>query len=274
MDGFDLNLQDRFVDWLASFIPSLIAAIMIAVVGWFAAKWGQRLIGRVALQRSWDEVLWSYVSTVFRTIFLVVIFIAALKQVGFPVDSLLVSFGISGVIIGMGARQSIQNYFAGLMMLGARPFKKGDLIEFGPPAQIGTVTEVRMTYTGLITLDNVRIVVPNSVIWRNKIVNFSTYDKRAIRVPIAIPYDVDIDWVRDIALDVLVRHDAVLSEPPPKFSVSDVGAENVRALLVAWSDVQTMNVFGDVLIALRKEFEAADLPVTVPASDIDLKREE
>ena len=131
-----------------------------------------------------------------------------------------------------------------------------------------------MTYTGLVTLENVRVIVPNSVMWRNKITNFSQLETRAIRVPISIPYDVDIDWVSDIALGSLQSHPAVLNDPPPTFTLSDVTADRVKALLVAWSQVETMNVFGDVVIAMRKEFETADLDVIVPAQDIDLKKEE
>jgi small conductance mechanosensitive channel len=226
--------------------------------------------GRVRL----DAVLWEYLGTVLRYITIIVFLISALKVMGFPVNSLLATFGITGLIIGLGARQSMANYFAGIMMLAAKPFKKGDLVEFGPPPQIGVVREVKMTCTKLDTLDNVRITVPNSVIWRNKVTNFSVHDARAIRIPLAVPYDVDVDWVEDIALDVLHRHDAVLNDPKPAFTVSDVTPTDVRAALTAWSGVGKMNIFGDVITEMRKDFEAAGLAVTVPAKEIDLKREE
>ena len=131
-----------------------------------------------------------------------------------------------------------------------------------------------MTYTGMVTLDNVNIIVPNSVMWRNKIVNFSTFDTRAIRVPMRLSYELDIDWVEDLALGVLQRHEAVLNEPAPTFTVSDVTGDSVLVMLEAWSAVDTMNIFGDVISQMRKEFETAGLAVVVPAKDIDLKREE
>jgi small conductance mechanosensitive channel len=211
---------------------------------------------------------------VLRYVVLIVGFTSALNAIGFPVDTLLTTFGISGVIIGFGARASIANYFAGLMMLAARPFKQGDLIEFGPPQQVGRVTEVQMTFTGLVTMDNVRIVVPNAVIWRNKIVNYSTFDQRAIQISLSIPYDVDVDWVEDIALDVLRHHEAVLNDPAPTFTLSDATATDVKALVIAWSSVTSMTIFGGVITTMRKDFETAGLLVVVPAKDIDLKREE
>ena len=272
-DQIASNLK-AFHQWLLRLAPGLIAGLLTALCSWFLGRWIKGLIDRTAQRLGGDKILWSYLGTALRYLVVAVGFTSALKTAGFPVDALLATFGISGVIIGFGARASIANYFAGIMMLAAQPFKQGDLIEFGPPVQIGRVTEVKMTYTGLVTLDNVRIVVPNAVMWRNKIVNFSSFEVRAIRIPIGVPYEVNVDWVKDIALDVLDRHDAVLNEPPPAFSVSDVTADQVKVLLAAWSRVETMNIFGDVITQMRKEFKTAGLGVTVPAMDIDLKREE
>ena len=265
---------DRWWDWLMGAVPDLVLGLLIAAASWLASRWVKQFVSRTAKRLRWDEILWDYFGTVLRYLTLMVGLVSALKKIGFPIEAVLATFGISGIIIGLGARQSIANYFAGLMMLAARPFKQGDLIEFGPPPQIGRVTEVKMTYTGLVTLDNVRLVVPNMVIWRNKIVNFSSLGQRAIRIPVSVPYDVDVDWVADLALDVLSRHEEVLDDPAPSCTLSEVTADDVKMMVVAWSDAGNMNIFGDVVIRMRAAFETAGLGVTVPAQAIDLKREE
>ncbi len=259
-----------FFDWL----PDLLLGALIAMVSWWGGLWIRRTVLRAMRRLGGDEILWTYLGTALRYAIVIIGCVTGLKQANFPVDALLTTFGISGVIIGLGARTSIANYFSGIMMLAARPFKQGDLIEFGPPPQIGHVTEVKMTYTGMVTLDNVNIIVPNSVMWRNKIVNFSTFNTRAIRVPMRLSYEVDIDWVEDLARGVLRRHHAVLNQPEPTFVVSDVASDSILVLLEAWSQVETMNIFGDVIAQIRKEFETAGLDVVIPAKDIDLKREE
>ncbi len=269
-----ITRMEEYATALLGWLPDLMLGALIAIASWWAGLWSKRAVLRAMQRLGGDEILWNYLSTVLRYGVMIVGYVTALKQAHFPVDALLTTFGISGVIIGLGARTSIANYFAGIMMLAARPFKQGDLIEFGPPAQIGRVTEVKMTYTGMVTLDNVNIIVPNSVMWRNKIVNFSTFDTRAIRVPMRLSYELDIDWVEDLALGVLQRHEAVLNEPAPTFTVSDVTGDSVLVMLEAWSAVDTMNIFGDVISQMRKEFETAGLAVVVPAKDIDLKREE
>ena len=110
--------------------------------------------------------------------------------------------------------------------------------------------------------------------WRTQITNFSSLDRRAIRIPIAVPYDVDMDWVEDLALDVLRSHEEVAADPAPRFTVSNVTPEEVRAQLVAWSRGGRMHAFGAIVTRMREAFEAAGMEVTVPAADVDLQREE
>ena len=268
------RMVDRLRDWLVGFVPDLVGALLIAIAGWFLANLVHWLIVRAAARRQWDPTIWGYWATFAKYVILAIVFMAALNQAGFPISSLLLTFGITGVMIGFGARASLQNYFAGMMMLSARPFKIGDLVEFGQPPQLGVVTHVAMTHTGLTTLDNVKLVVPNSVMWGNKIFNFSFYDLRAIRIHMLMAYEIDVDWVKDLSMEVLNLHPAVLNDPSPKFTVSDVTTEKVKVLLVAWTAVESMTIFGSVLTELRNEFKTAGLEITVPAQEIDLRREE
>ena len=274
MPDWIVTYAQQFWEWFFQFLPKLVRGSIIILIGLAVARAIGTAFRRAVHRVRIDAVLWEYLGTVLRCVVVIVFAISGLKVMGFPVNSLLATFGVSGVIIGLGARQSMANYFAGIMMLAAKPFKKGDLIEFGPPPQIGVVQEVKMTCTKLDTLDNVQVTVPNAVLWRNKVTNFSVHEARAIRIPLGVPYDVDVDWVRDIALDVLRRHDAVMDDPPPVFTVSDVTPDEVRATLVAWSTVDMMNIYGDVITEMRKDLETAGLTVKVPVKEIDLKREE
>jgi small conductance mechanosensitive channel len=259
---------------LFQYIKMASQVVLLVLVGWFGGMWARRGILKSARKMGFDEILWGYFGTVVRYTIMIVSFTTAIRMAGIDISPILATFGISGVIIGLGARQSISNYFFGIMMLSARPFKRGDLIEFGPPPQIGVVREVKMTYTAMDTLDNVRLVVPNSVVWRGKITNFSVHTDRAIKITIKFGYDVDVDWVRDLAVNVLYDHSAVLNNPEPRFTLGNMTSDHVIAQLVAWSRVETMTVFGDVITQMRKAFETAGLSVVVPAGDIDLKREE
>lgn len=268
------DILNKCTTWLLDILPAFVKGAIILAIGWFIAGKIKNLITRTGARLKWDPVISEYVANMFRYIAIAIFLIVSLRTIGFPVTSFLATLGVSGIIIGMGLRGELSNFFAGLIMLGVRPFEKGDLIEFGPPPQVGIVRDVRMMYTVLDGADNVRMIVPNAVLWRNRIYNFSSNRQRAIKITIKIPYDVEVDWVERIALDVLGTHAAVLDVPAARFTISDASSDSVYALLVAWSDVDSMNVFGDVITQMRKEFEVAGLSVVVPSKDIDLKREE
>ena len=265
---------DEFRTWLLDFIPAVLGATVILLVGWFGSYWIKRSVDRMVARVGGDEIVWGYLGTIFRYFFLGVMVVSALKQIGFPVESLLVSLGVTGAIVGMGARRSVANYFAGLMMLGAKPFVKGDLIEFGPPPQVGFVTDVNLSYTGLTTVDNAQIIVPNAVLWRNKIINHSRYDMRVLQITLAVAYGVDLDWVKDIALEVLQEHEAILDDPVPRFRVTEVAADEIKALLLGWTVARTVNLYNELITAMRQQFALADLVVTIPAKDTNLTGEE
>jgi len=268
------QVLEEVIEWLIDLIPGSIIAVVVMSVGLFLSRRARKLVERIGKKNDWDPALIRYISGTVRFLLIALFFLAALGAIGVPVKSFLGALGITGVMIGFGIRGQLANYFAGLMMIGARPFREGDLIEFGPPPQIGRVRDVALTCTVLDTPDNVRIVVPNATIWRNRIYNFSTHGVRAINIPISVPHDVNIRWVEHIAMDVLTRHAAVLNKPEPSFSTTDVAADHIRAKITAWSHVSSMNVFSSVMKEMQNEFEVAELPVTVPSEDIDLKREE
>ena len=273
MKALPLTL-DSFGRSLLVLVPDVLTGLVLLLAVWFGAKVVQQIVIRSARRMRGDDIVWGYLANMIRILLIAIGWVTALQIMHVPVETLLATLGISGLIIGLGARQSIANFFFGMLMLTAQPFKRGDLIEFGPPPQIGRVTDVRLSYTRLVTPDNVRLVVPNSVMWRNKIVNFSTFDRRAIHIPIAVPYDLDMDWVEDLALDVLRQHEEVEDDPSPRFTVANVSPDEVRALLVAWSRVDRMHAFGAIVTRVREAFEAAGMNVKVPAADVDLRREE
>ncbi|WP_309384858.1 mechanosensitive ion channel domain-containing protein [Cerasicoccus frondis] len=254
--------------------PGSIEALVIFICGYLVAKLLRSLFVRFGSAQKWDEAITEYLGLVIFISVLVMFTISALKALGFPVNSMLASFGITGVIIGLGVRAQLNNYFAGVAMLAARPFHKGDLIEFGPPFQIGVVQNVYMSSTVLDTLDNVRIVVPNGVLWRNMIKNYSSNQERTIRFDLTINPALELAYVRDLASQVLLSNEHILKNPAPELDVAEVTPDGVRAVLKAKCRANAVQVFTQLVEDLRSAFEEAGMQVKLPAKGVKLKVEE
>ncbi|WP_269539317.1 mechanosensitive ion channel family protein [Cerasicoccus fimbriatus] len=254
--------------------PGSIEALAIALIGFLIARLVRALFIKFGAAREWDEAITEYLALVIFISIMTMFLISALKALGFPVNSMLASFGITGVIIGLGVRAQLNNYFAGVAMLAARPFHKGDLIEFGPPFQIGIVQNVYMSSTVLDTLDNVRIVVPNGVLWRNMIKNYSSNQERTIRFDLTIDPTLELAWVRDLASQVLVANEHILQNPAPELDVAEVTPDGVRSVLKAKCRANAVQVFAQLVEDLRQAFAEAGMNVKLPAKGVKLKVEE
>jgi len=272
--AFIFKIFQESFPWFRAFLPLLVKGILIFGAGWILSGWIRKGGIRMGIKAGWDTAVAEYLGKTLQYVIIVIFFIAAVNKMGFPVNSLLATIGVSGVIIGLGVRAEMANFFAGIMMLAARPFKKGDLIEFGPPPQIGTVQEVSMMYTALDTPDNIRIIVPNAVIWRNRIYNFNIHRQRAVKIPVLVPYEIHKDWIRHLLLEVAEMHEGVLKEPSPSATLSDLTGGGVKGILTVWFDNAACSQIKDLIPQLRQQFETVGIVATIPAADVDVKREE
>ena len=159
--------MDKFYGYLIQYGMSLIAAIVIFVVG----KWGARIISNLlekALLRSKIErTLAVFGKNIAYFAMLTFVCIAALNKIGIETNSFLAVIGAAGLAVGLALQGSLSNFAAGVMMIIFHPFALGDYIEAGGAE--GTVSEIQIFNTIIMTKDNKRVVVPNSKITGDKI---------------------------------------------------------------------------------------------------------
>src|SRR6185295_12583996 len=150
--------------WGTAFLPRLGVAVLILIVGFAIARWASRL-ARLTIGRSRhiDSTLEPIAATGVRYAILIVVFIAALGQLGVQTTSLLTVLGAAGLAIGLALQGTLANIAAGIMLLYLRPFRAGDTIE--TPLIIGKVREIGLFATNMETLDGLFYFVPNSALW-------------------------------------------------------------------------------------------------------------
>ena len=139
IDAFTVTVES-FGQSLLALAPDVLTGLVLLLVVWFGAKIVHQIVIRSARRMRGDDIVWGYLANMIRILLLAIGWVTAVQIMHVPVETLLATLGISGLIIGLGARQSIANFFLAMLMLTAQPFKLGDLIEFGPPPQIGRVT--------------------------------------------------------------------------------------------------------------------------------------
>lgn len=250
------------VTWVAGQGLNLVVALLIVIAGWSVARWASGAIRRT-LERTAraDRTLIPVVSTLIRYIILIATLIAVLDRFGVQTASLLAVLGAAGLAIGLALQGTLSNVAAGIMLLVLRPFRVGDAVDIGSAS--GTVSEIGLFATVIVSFDGIWRQVPNSTVWGGTITNFSREPNRRIDITIGIDYEDDADRAIAIIRGVIAAEPRVLPRPDPLVVVSALGASSVDLLVRVWT---TREDFWTTTWDLQKTLKAtlASEGITIP----------
>jgi small conductance mechanosensitive channel len=220
--------------WAGDFVPRLLTAIIILIVGYYGAGWAARGVRSLMTRASHaDMTMVPVVSATMRYGIMIVVFVAALGQLGVQTTSVLAVLGAAGLAIGLALQGTLANIAAGIMLLWLRPFRVGDYIENGTTA--GTVEEINLFHTRLRTWDGIFKFVPNSQLWNTTLTNYSRNRTRLVLIQFAIAYQDDIATARKVLADCARAHPDVLADPPVQVVPLSFSDSSVVLQLRAWS---------------------------------------
>ncbi|PJK13503.1 mechanosensitive ion channel protein MscS [Lysobacteraceae bacterium NML120232] len=260
-----------FQQWLSANLAEksldALAALAIALVGWWLAKWLVRGLDRVLIRFQMDDILRNFLRNVAFAGLMVVVFVAALQQLGIPTTSLLAMLGAAGLAIGLALKDSLSNIASGVMLIMLRPFKAGDSIKVA--GQEGVVEQVRIFTTFMRTYQNELIVLPNSEITKSAIVNLTYKPVRRIDIAVGIGYDDRIDKAREVLLQLVASHPSTLKTPEPAVLVTGLGESSVDMALRVWVRTADFgNTRSDLYEGIHREFARAGINIPYPQRDM------
>ncbi len=204
----------------------LIIAILIFVIGKWIAKGISRMMSKMLQKGRMDQTMANFLGNVFNAILLIVVIIGAMSALGIKTSSLMVILGAAVLAIGMALQGQFANFAAGFMLASLKPFKIGDAVIAG--GQTGTVHDIGIMSTTILTGDNKKIIVPNAAIAGGAITNFSAMPTRKIELAVAVPGTTDLNKARDILKGILQAESRVLKEPAPGVSIADASAGEIK----------------------------------------------
>ena len=184
------EIMSYAIDIAGTFGLKLLTALIVIIIGRQLVKILLKVI-KVALEKSkTEETVRIFIANLLNTIFSVIIFIAAINQLGVETTSIIALLGAAGLAIGLALQGSLSNFAAGILIVIFRPYKVGDYIEAGSNA--GTVKDIQIFSTVLRTPDNKSIVVPNGSIMDGSITNYSGQSTRRIDIIASCSYEDDL----------------------------------------------------------------------------------
>lgn len=261
----------NLIDLAVTVGTRILLALLIYLIGRWFAKLAQRVLEKMLRKREVDEVLVDFLGSLANIAVTVVAIIAALDQLGISPASLLAVVGAASLAVGLALKDSLSNFAAGVMLVMFRPFTKGDFVDAG--GESGTVDEVFLNSTRLVTPDNKLILVPNSQIWAGSITNYSAKDTRRVDLVIGVGYDDDLKQARDVIMGILEGHEKILGDPAPAVAVSNLGDSSVDFNVRPWvKNEDYWGVYSDVLRETKVALDAAGISIPYPQTDVHLHK--
>ncbi len=245
---------------------NILIAIVILAAGWALARWLSRWVKRVLARSShMDETLKPLVVDFVHYAVIAVTLVLVLSQFGIQTTSLIALLGATGLAVGLALQGTLSNVAAGMMLLFLRPFRVTEKIVAS--GITGTVHEIGLFQTQLVTDDGLYVVLPNSMLFSGIIINASRQPTRRTDFSFDIDRDADIEAVRREILDALARDARVLKTPEPRVVVDNLDGPKVLLTLQAWVPNHDFTVTqSDLRLLVRRTLTHAAVspPVPVP----------
>ena len=265
MDGAMPNLLDFAIDVILAFVVFAVGAKLI--------KWVMKILRRSMERANAEQGVVTFVSSLCKYALYFVLLLMILSNFGVTASSVVAVLGSAGLTIGLALQGSLSNFAGGVLILLLKPFVVGDYIIENSDKQEGTVSEISIFYTKLLTPDNKAIMIPNGTLSNSSIVNVTAMKNRRLDLRFGVAYNSDIAKVKKILEDIITKDEAVLQEEDKNVFVSDLLDSSIDMGLRCWvkkEDYWTARwrIIENVKLAFDKE----GVEIPFPQMDVNLKK--
>jgi small conductance mechanosensitive channel len=257
---------------VTAYLPKVAGAILTLVIGFWIIGKITDILKRSMEKRGFDPTIRPFLTSLVSVGLKVLLLLSVASMFGIETTSFVALFGALAFAIGMALQGSLGHFASGVLLLIFKPYKVGDLVEIGG-GQTGTVVGIQVFNTVLQTLDNKRIIIPNSVVTSNVITNISGQGEMGVDMTFGISYGDDIDKAREAIKRVSDACPYVLGTPETLIKVSSLGDSSVNFLVRPWiKSEHYWDTYFYMQENVKKEFDRSGVSIPFPQMDVHLDK--
>ena len=230
MDKFkDIDIYiEEYGQKLIDFLPSLVGAIVLLILGLWAIKLINRVVKKFFNKKDYDPTLEKFIASLISWGLNILLFVLVVTQLGVESASLVAIIGAAGLAIGLALQGSLANFAGGVLILLLKPFKVGHFIK--AQGVEGTVKEISIFNTKLTTFGNQLAIIPNGKLSNDSIINYTEEGIRREALTFGISYDSNIKEAKDILLNLVLEQPTVLQieDKMPMVVVTELADSSVN----------------------------------------------
>ena len=277
--GLLKKLLNRSMIWLQDNLPffifRMISFILIILVFRIFAAIFRGIVNKATAQAKFDlsELLKDFLGSMAHRVVMIIGFMIALSQLGIEIGPLLAGMGIMGFVVGFALQDSLSNFASGLMILFYRPFDIGNFVNVAGGIS-GEVKQMNLVSTTILTIDNQRLIIPNSKIWGDIITNVTAERVRRIDFVFGIGYGDSISEAERVLRDIMDQHELILKKPEAVIKIHTLGESSVDFIVRPWVKTQDYwDVYWDITRTVKERFDAEGISIPFPQRDVHVIQE-
>ena len=265
--------QQELIDTAVDIGINLLIALIILFIGLRLAKFFAKMVRKLLEKRGSDKGLVTFMGSLVNGLIKVLTVVTVFSQVGIEMTSFIAILGAAGLAIGMAFSGTLSNFAGGVIILLLKPFKVGDFIQ--AQGESGTVSEIQIFHTIMLTPDNKTIILPNGPVSTGNVTNYSTQDTRRIDFTFGFGYGEDLKLAKETVLEIINSHPQVLKDPEPFVRLGSLGDSSVNLTVRIWSKKED---YWDIHFYVNEKVyekfdEVEGLSIPFPQMDVHVDQE-
>jgi len=231
-----MNYLQKFYDqafhWLITYGPKIIIAIIVLIIGQWILRLVNRWLKRVMEARKINASVKTFLANLLAVMFQVLLIMLLMQILGIGMTLFATLIAGFSVAAGLALSGTLQNFASGVLILLLRPYKVGDNII--TQGQEGSVSSIQLFYTVILTFDNKTVIVPNSKLSNEIILNLSRQGKRRVDIELKFKYNNEYEKIKEIITVAFSSLNNILKEPALRIGVSKLDADNYSVIINTW----------------------------------------
>lgn len=225
---------EGLVPGMMGFALRVVVAVVIYFIGGKVIKWLRRLLRKTLERSNTDEGVRQFLDSSVKVSLYFVLVMMVINQLGIETTSVVAVLGSAGLAIGLALQGSLANFAGGVLILLFKPFKVGDYIREDTYKNEGTVSEIQIFYTKLLTVDNSVIVIPNGVLANASLINVTNQEERRLDLYVGISYEADMKKAKQVMQELLLQEPARIQEEDINVFIDALEDSSVRLGCRVW----------------------------------------
>jgi len=226
------KLSNELMQLLVHRGPAVLVGVIVLLLGWWLIKWLSRTIDKIFHRKEVNPTLKPFLISIIITTLRVLLIIGVMQIMGIQLTIFAALIAAVGVAAGLALSGTLQNFASGILILLLKPFEVGDNIV--AQGQEGTVSSIQVFYTIVTTFDNRSVIIPNSKLSNEVIVNISRTGKRRLDIELKFGKEVSFEKVKE-QIDAAVAETAnLLAEPERRVGISSLEPDGYKVMLNVW----------------------------------------